>query len=254
MRRPKQPLKLTLESRSLLTSNGRGCSSDVDRTNRCPANVKYLVLPMCLFFLTGLSVGQSPPQENHLHEAGTLAIFQRSAFVHGYRHGYEEGYHAGDMDVNMGRHPRTRLSEFHGLSLRYSSEFGPRKSFEAGFQEGLKAGYSDGFVGRKFRAVENLRFMASRLDQNPVPNDPTNAYFDQGVAEGYNQGRSEGRKDFEASGRLVIHLGGCGQFHPLKPQDLNALGSFCDGYRRGYMLGEADAVVLGPAPALSARK
>jgi len=183
-----------------------------------------------------------------------MAIFQRSAFAHGYRHGYEEGYHAGDMDVNMGRRPRTKLSEFHGISLRYSPEFGAKKSFEAGFQEGLKAGYSDGFVGRKFRAVENLRFMASALDLNPAPNDPTNEYFDQGVSAGYDQGRSEGEREFSASGRLVIHLGGCGQFHPLKPQGLDALGSFCDGYRRGYVLGEADAVALSPDLSLSARK
>jgi hypothetical protein len=216
--------------------------------------VRYLVLPVFLLLLACDSVGQSSPQESHLREAGTVAIFQRSAFAHGYRHGYEEGYHAGDMDANMGRRLRTKLSEFHGLSLRYSPEFGSKKSFEAGFQQGLMAGYSDGFVGRKFRAVENLRSMARALDRNPSPNDPTNASFDQGVSAGYDHGRSDGRRDDAASRKLAIYAGNCGQSRPLNAQSLDALGSFCDGYRRGYMLGQADAIALSPGPALSARK
>src|SRR5215467_281058 len=115
-----------------------------------------VLFPLLFLVLANSSAAQTAGRESHFAEAGSSAIFLRSAFAHGYRHGYDEGYHLGNIDINMGRHPRTKTSQFHDLSLHYAADFGPRKSFEAGFEEGLKAGYADGFVGRMFRAVENL--------------------------------------------------------------------------------------------------
>lgn len=219
------------------------------------ANVKYLLLSLLLLLPLATNLpSQSVQQEVHLREVGTNAIFQRSAFAHGYRHGYEEGYHLGDIDINMGRHARTRVSEFHDASAHYAPEFGPRESFEAGFCQGLKAGYSDGFLGRMFRAVESLRSMARALDQNPAPADPMNVYFDKGVGAGYNYGHSRGRKEFLAIGEADMDSGGCEQFHPSRPEDIPAKSSFCDGFRRGFGLGAADAVVQSPDSALAARK
>lgn len=215
--------------------------------------MKQLLLPLFLLLLASDSIAQSEAQETHLREPGSSAIFLRSAFVHGYRHGYEEGYHLGNMDINMGRHARTKLSEFHGVSLQYSPEFGPRKSFEAGFRGGLKAGYSDGFAGRKFRAVDTLRSISTALDQKPSPFDPNNTYFDQGVSAGYNSGRSQQGKDVSAE-RPDLDVEGCAHSHPLRREVAVAQGSFCDGYHRGYLLGQADARVLTPDSALSARK
>jgi len=215
----------------------------------------YLLLPLVLLVLTNAAVAQSDVDESHLREAGAGAIFTRSAFAHGYRHGYEEGYHLGNIDVNMNRQPRTKLSQFHNLSSRYAPEFGPRKSFEAGFEDGLRAGYSDGFVGRTFRAVENLRFIAVALDQNPVPTDPGNMYFDQGVAIGYDHGLDHAQKAGRDAANLNLRMIGCDQFQPRKHLDVAAEGSYCDGYRRGYVLGHADGIVLAPeARALAARK
>jgi hypothetical protein len=215
----------------------------------------YILLVMLLLFLANNSAGQTATPETHLREAGTGAIFLRSAFAHGYRHGYEEGYHLGNIDINMGRHPRTKPSQFRDLSSRYSPDFGPRKSFEAGFQEGLKAGYSDGFVGRRFRAVENLRLIATSLDQEPPAADPVNAYFDQGVSTGYTHGLNHAQKDPATAQQLDPGFAGCTQVQLSSKQDIAAQGSFCDGYRRGYMLGHADGIILNPdASALAARK
>ena len=215
----------------------------------------YVVFALLFLFFANVSLAQSVAAEAHLHEPGSSAIFMRSAFAHGYRHGYEEGYHTGNIDVNMSRQPRTKAAQFRGITSRYSPEFGPRKSFEAGFQEGLRAGYSDGFLGRPFRAIENLRFLAIALDENPASTDPGNVYFDQGFSTGYDRGFDHAQKAGPEAGTLNVRLIGCSQFHPSKHQDVAAEGSFCDGYKRGYVLGHADGIVLTPeATALSARK
>lgn len=214
----------------------------------------YVVVALLFLFFANISLAQSVADETHLREEGSSAIFMRSAFAHGYRHGYEEGYHTGNIDVNMSRQPRTKAAQFHDITARYSPEFGPRKSFEAGFQEGLRAGYSDGFLGRSFRAIENLRFLAIALDENPASTDPGNVYFDQGFSTGYDHGFDQAQKAGPEATTLNVRLIGC-QFQPGKHQDVAAEGSFCDGYKRGFVLGHADGIVLTPvSTALSARR
>lgn len=212
--------------------------------------MKYLLLTILL--LASSAIAQST-QESHLCEAGTSAIFQRSAFAHGYRHGYEDGYHLGNVDINLGRRPRAKLAESHSISSRYSPQFGSRKSFAAGFQDGLKAGYHDGFAGRNFRAVKNLRSIANSLDQNSSPADPLNVHFDQGVLAGYNDGRSRNISTFSVK-KFEPVLDGCDQVQNFAVFDVTAQRSFCDGYRRGHFLGVADALAGNPDSALAARK
>lgn len=210
--------------------------------------MKSSLLSVSIVFLLLGSFSPLLAQDVHLREPGTSAIFQRSAFVHGYRHGYDEGYHLGNIDINMGRHPRTMSSQFHDASSHYTAEFGSKKYFEAGFQEGLKAGYGDGFLGRKFRAVEDLRWISHALDPN-VAGDPGNAIFDAGIVAGYNSARknslpSSSIKDAPSNFQACSHLGAAEQ----------AQTSFCDGYHRGRMLGEADALARALDFSLTARK
>lgn len=211
--------------------------------------MKYFFTPILLLFLIDHSPGQSPAPDVHLHESGTASICLRSAFAHGYRHGYEQGYHWGNIDINMGRHPRIRLQEFHGVSSGYSSEFGPRKYFDAGFQDGLKAGYSDGFVGRKFRAIANLRLISEELEKYPLAANSVDTSFDQGLSAGYSRGFGQAQQGqtWEAN---------CTGFPPLRQnQDAAAQASFCDGYIRGYQLGRDDSIIANPeGDALAAKK
>lgn len=195
-----------------------------------------------------------PGQESHLREAGSATLLARSAFAHGYRHGYEEGYHLGNVDVNLGRLARRKRDQFHGLSQRYSSQFGPKKSFEAGFEAGLPAGYSDGFMGRSFRGVEAMRSLARAL-QPSSPADPSGVYFDQGLASGYSDGFQRGAAAPELAMPLDASVVTCPQSRPQKPQDAAAESSYCEGYLRGYVLGHTDALVRGvDRPALEAVK
>ena len=207
--------------------------------------MQYLVPLLLVIAITSASA-QTELREPHLREGGTSVIFARSTFAHGYRHGYEEGYHMGNVDINMGRQARTKLSQFHDVPRGYSGELGPKKSFDAGFQEGLKAGYADGYAGRIFRAVDTLRLISQSLSQTPMAADPRNLYFDQGFASGYGDGLNHGQKEGNAAQRIDLRFVNCSPFHPAKEQDLPAQESFCEGYRRGYTLGHADGVILRP--------
>lgn len=201
--------------------------------------------PLLFLILSSHCTAQMAAHEPHYSEAGSGAIFMRSAFAHGYRHGYEEGYHLGNIDINMGRHPHTKLSQFHGLSSHYSPAFGPRKSFEAGFQQGIKAGYVDGFAGRLFRGLENLRLSAAALNQDPAPTDPRNIYFDQGFSTGYDQGFDGAGKNNPSGPTVDVSRITCSE-QPDKKMQEAVKGTFCEGYRRGYLLGYADGIVAGP--------
>lgn len=186
-------------------------------------------------------------QESHLTEPGSGAVLSRSAFAHGYRHGYEEGYHQGNVDINLGRVPRTRQkAQFRGLKLKldYSPSFGSKRSFEDGFETGLKAGYADGYAGRMFRAVDSLRLVAAAVAPAPPAEDPGSVYFDQGLAGGYRDGWQQQGLSPIAAGPPDFRAIHCAPFHPEREQDLPAQDSYCEGYRRGFVLGQADALAL----------
>jgi hypothetical protein len=197
--------------------------------------------------LAACSVARAQMPEQHLQEAGSAVVLAHSTFAHGYRHGYEEGYHGGNTDVNMGRTPRSRLSDIRDLKSGYSSEFGPRRIFDRGFQAGLKAGYGDGYSGRTFRAVDTLRSVGEALGPDSFSADPAHVYFDQGFLTGYDNGLASAASNHSSVAQMDFHHVSCEPFHPARQHDLAAAGSYCEGYRRGFALGYDDGFVLGPA-------
>lgn len=183
-------------------------------------------------------------QESHLSEPGSATIYSRSAFAHGYRHGYEEGYHFGNLDINMGRPVRTKKTRFQGMTSGYSSEFGSKKLFEAGFHAGAAAGYGDGYTGRVFRAVDSLRNIAAALDY--ASGESANGFFDQGLAAGYRDGFEPNNAWITSAMPLDFRAVDCSEVATEKPKDPFAEGSYCEGYRRGFVLGRADALAITP--------
>lgn len=210
--------------------------------------VSLIAMLRLLFSIALLAAcaAQESTQEQHLQESGSAVVLAHSTFAHGYRHGYDEGYHAGNIDINMGRAPRGKLSNLRDVKVGYSPQFGPRALFDRGFQAGLKAGYNDGYMGRAFRAVENLRAVADSLEQSPSPADPGHVYFDQGFVTGYNDGYSHGGSDDYAPAQLDFHHVSCGQ---ASRQPGPGSGSYCEGYQRGFALGHADGFALRPGSA-----
>ncbi|HLW54397.1 MAG TPA: hypothetical protein VKW06_16290 [Candidatus Angelobacter sp.] len=187
--------------------------------------------------------GLSGAQDLHTSEDGTASILSRSAFAHGYRHGYEEGYHFGNIDANMGR--RADVKKKHEDGLGYSPKFGTRQSFEEGFHAGLQAGYYDGYAGNDFRAVDAVRALA--LDLESAPAGPSGD-FDHGLGSGYRDGFDHSQPSsvvlFALPASLDFLTVNCSSTHDI----------FCEGYRRGFALGRADALTLHREDILEASK
>lgn len=205
----------------------------------------FLILAFVFLVAVTAAPAQTTSRDAHLREAGSNTLFAHSAFAHGYRHGYEEGYHLGNIDINMGRPLRTKSSQFHDLPHGYSQEFGSKKSFESGFLGGVKAGYADGYAGRRFRAVESLRLLADSLSETSTTADPHNLYFDQGFSSGYDRGLTQGQLEMGDGRQIDFRFVSCEQL-PAREKNVAADASFCEGYRRGFTLGKGDAVALRP--------
>jgi flagellar biosynthesis/type III secretory pathway protein FliH len=179
------------------------------------------------------------------------ALLTRSTFAHGYRHGYEAGYHEGNMDINMARQARTRFKQFKGLPLGYKHSFGPKKSFELGFALGLEAGYGDGYAGRTFRAIASLRTVGDSLKPANDAGDPGNTFFDRGLTLGYQDGFAASQAENGREGILPVDMRSikC-SFRAGKKAEAAAESSYCDGYRRGFVLGRSDRLDLSPEQVL----
>jgi hypothetical protein len=190
-------------------------------------------------------------QENHCQEPGTGALLTRSTFAHGYRHGYETGYHEGNIDINMARNPRTTYKQFKGLPLGYDGKFGPKKSFELGFALGLKAGYGDGYAGRTFRAIDSLRAISGGLGAKPSKHNTPEGLFDHGVTLGYQDGFAASHAKAHRSEIVPVDMQSvpC-SFHPSHKDEAADASSYCDGYRRGFVLGHLDGLDLPPGEGL----
>lgn len=195
------------------------------------------------FFVLSLIL---PAQEKHLQENGTAVLLERSAFAHGYRHGYEQGYHHGNIDANMARPPRTKMSQLKGLPLGFDSRFGSKKSFELGFAAGVQAGYGDGYAGHVFRAVSQLRDASAALDRSRSADDPGNTNFDKGVAAGYRDGFDRVRSDPSGPRTLDFRDVPCAPPASLDQRDELGGDGYCEGYRRGFILGHGDGLALLP--------
>lgn len=211
------------------------------------------MLKPALTILVTLVLALSAPAaaENHSQEPGTGALLARSAFAHGYRHGYEAGYHEGNIDINMARKPRTTFKQFKGLPLGYEHEFGPKKSFELGFALGLEAGYGDGYAGRMFRAIDSLRMIGDGLPAKPGKHDRDDVFFDRGITLGYQDGFAASHLSARTSEALPVEPQSvpC-SFHPSEKKEAGVASSYCDGYRRGFVLGHLDGLDQAPGEGL----
>jgi len=181
-------------------------------------------------------------QETHQNEPVTGVLFTRSTFAHGYRHGYEAGYHQGNIDINMARPGRTKFSELRGVPLGYEPDFGPRNSFLYGFQYGLMAGYSDGYAGREFRAITTLRQVAAELDSTSPQFKVRSPLFDKGLIFGYEDGF--GQKPAKMQEKIPERPAGphaCEKTQAGQEASSGEAPDYCEGYRRGLILGHKDA-------------
>jgi hypothetical protein len=214
---------------------GRRESVTGSRTMHPPKEIICSLLLLCISLPLAC-------QESHQSEPVTGVLFMRSTFAHGYRHGYEAGYHQGNIDINMARPARAKFSELRGIALGYQSGFGPRNSFLYGFQYGLMAGYNDGYAGREFRAISTLRLAAAELDSPSPELKVRSSLFDKGLIFGYEDGF--GQKPAKKLVKMPERPSGPGSCEKAQATEGPAAGEtadYCEGYRRGLVLGQKDA-------------
>src|SRR4051812_43790873 len=169
----------------------------------------------------------------HVSADPAQRLFRLSPFAHGYIHGYESGFGMADEDVQMARGEQRieKSGEYRHADRGYERRFGDRESFRAGFREGLLVGYHDGIIGGEFRALGELRRLATGLESELVSNASDTPY-DGGFLAGYRAARQN-------------HAEEC------KPGEKSAgnptRARFCSGFLDGYDLGESDSGAIASA-------
>jgi hypothetical protein len=127
------------------------------------------------------------PGERHTTSDPGSALYQRSAFAHGYIHGYELGFHFADLDYHVGRTDRKveAVHEYRKVPGFHSS-FGDKGAFERGYREGFLRGYDDSIHSRTFRAEGAGEVVAGGLKDYAG----NNRDLDAGFADGFIAQRS----------------------------------------------------------------
>jgi hypothetical protein len=199
---------------------------------------------VCCGLVVGVAWGQAAQGTNPLHSPGAPSerhlgdrdpahvLFQRSAFAHGYIHGYEDGFHESNLDYQLNRGPRQlkEFEEFRKGDRDYSRSFGDKNSYKSGYRNGFVEGYQDGIRGGWFRAVRELREIAAGM--NPMGDHAT---FNAAFAKGYQLARNKG---FPPDGETACP---------------GESAEYCEGFARGYRLGEADVGANGAGGVQTAR-
>ena len=172
--------------------------------------------------------------ERHLQDSPVGALYQNSAFAHGYRHGYEQGFHTGDVDVHMGRTVQV-APKSKDCSRDYSATFGSKLLFQEGYQSGFRSGYNDAILGLEFRASERIRSVAVGL--NLFLAASRRSSFDEGFANGFRSSHSSGAPVERVTADYVE------QYCRTTASGLHGL-EYCSGFSRGYILGIAEAPTM----------
>jgi hypothetical protein len=166
----------------------------------------------------------------HLDADPARALYRSSVWAHGYIHGYESGFHYGNFDLQITGSARgeKQMKTCRNSRHHYQKSFGSRSSFEAGFAEGFKAGYADGVTGETFRAAEQARSLVPN-DQQQFAQRPV----DEGISNGYLQGRTEGLSDARLDAAFTPGKALC-------PARADQAPGYCDFYALGFRWGYND--------------
>lgn len=185
----------------------------------------------------GSAFCQSSP-DRHV-TSPSRALYLQSAYAHGYMHGYEEGFHGGDLDIHMGRGERP-LSQVKGYRecVGYRNEFGDKKFFKLGYEQGFREGYEDAVSGRSFRAIAVTR----RISQGvPESGGLPERDFDAAFSRGYDTGRDAGTASDTDQFEDVYTDKLCQSRLPRS--EIKNESAFCDAFARGFLLGFSDGHV-----------
>jgi len=198
-----------------------------------------LAVMAALALVSAPAYGSDKPADYHVSSDPAQRLFRLSLFAHGYIHGYESGFAMGDEDVQMarGEQPIEKSSEYHYADRGYERAFGDRESFRAGFREGLMVGYHDAISGGEFRALGELRRLATGLESELVSN-ASDAPYDGGFLAGYRAARQDHPEECKLEESKAA----------ANAASVNSVRArFCSGFLDGYELGESDSGAIATA-------
>lgn len=202
-----------------------------------PLHPFHALTLLVLVFWSCWTVAAACPHLNS--ERGPL--YERSSFAHGYIHGYELGFHLGNQDLQLARNARdiSKSEEYHKATEGYREQSGPRDAFRAGYRDGLIVGYTDAKSGHSFRAIDEARIAATRLDAERVPAKAGSRNFELGFMDGYRAGTMQGVGD--GRNQLTYRPGQaeCGNAR----ENASFGESYCVGYLRGFNFGYSDGYI-----------
>ena len=191
----------------------------------------FLRLAVLSSILAGVSLLGQSGTDPHMTDAAA-ALYQRSAFAHGYLHGYEQGFHIGDVDIQMGHFlPGVKARHDERPDGHYNATFGDKALFNEGFRLGLRSGYADSIGGHEFRAISELRKAADGLAL-----DAASRPFDRAFYEGFVSGQRQGATD----PHVLTDFAGVGNTCLQARANAGDHEQYCDGYLRGFQLGYGD--------------
>jgi hypothetical protein len=194
------------------------------------------LLAITTLTVVGITSAMSQTADRHLNAAHTQALYRRSTYAHGYMHGYEDGFHNADIDIHMGRGERqiSQIKEFRDCTDGYRPDFGDKKFFKLGYQQGFREGYSDSIRGVEFRAVAETRKIAEGINVNP-PAKFSERDFDRAFSSGYDAGR-----DAATNGSKVEYPDTTNLCDSKMSRSEAQKQDYCDAFGRGYSLGFSD--------------
>ena len=159
--------------------------------------MRLLHTVVAIVALTGYGTAAGP-DDVHLRQDPSSALYTASAFAHGFRHGYEEGFHAADRDLHLSRFSLSDLQPEHSPRVvGYRPGFGSKDRFGKGFTAGFKAGYEDSAKSRDFRvivAAAGVTVQDRDFDSGVEAGALTNAGCGVGMSRSYCAGLRVGRE------------------------------------------------------------
>ncbi|MFB3813777.1 MAG: hypothetical protein ACE14L_06660 [Terriglobales bacterium] len=190
---------------------------------------KGWLYPVCLASVLCLPALARDP-DRHLDTGPAREVLAQSAYLHGYIHGYEDGFREGDLDIHFGRQPRPLKDLKQFRKPPHRKEYGDKRYFCDGYQQGFRAAYTDALQGSVFRGEAEVRRAAEGL------NHPVLQYkeFDQAISSGYDAGHKQGRSG------TAVSLSEKSAEHCLAG---GRTPGYCEVYARGFSIGFYDALV-----------
>jgi hypothetical protein len=173
--------------------------------------------------------------DRHVAFDDAQSLYRHSAYAHGYIHGYEEGFHCANLDWHMGRSRRDVTRELHVTKVDkrrvgYREDFGDKKLFMKGYEQGYTEAYGDVYDGKPFRAVTEARAAAAGLSGGSQP--------DRNFDDGFVAGVSAARDGQPVAQQMSVANEWCIQnVH-------TARGNYCDGYARGVIFAAPPASTM----------